>query len=165
MGVFKASSIKLCKSAVANEIMQQRDVTLEINSIIRDQILKNKENISFRIDPKLQEQFFKVYEMLPDCPKNMWKYGQNIMKPIRSEIDELSDLYLSVYHGEEMKRIKELLKIQAARYMAAYGDTGKVSLLNIERIHLVIINLLFYRKKESVEKKEKYRQNNILNKL
>ena len=47
------------------------------------------------------------------------------MKPIRSEIDELSDLYLSVYHGEEMKRIKELLKIQAARYMAAYGDTGK----------------------------------------
>ena len=105
--------------------MQQRDVTLEINSIIRDQILKNKENISFRIDPKLQEQFFKVYEMLPDCPKNMWKYGQNIMKPIRSEIDELSDLYLSVYHGEEMKRIKELLKIQAARYMAAYGDTGK----------------------------------------
>ena len=24
-----------------------------------------------------------------------------------------------------MKRIKELLKIQAARYMAAYGDTGK----------------------------------------
>ena len=110
VGVFKASSIKLCKSAVANEIMQQRDVTLEINSIIRDQILKNKENISFRIDPKLQEQFFKVYEMLPDCPKNMWKYGQNIMKPIRSEIDELSDLYLSVYHGEEMKRMKELLK-------------------------------------------------------
>ena len=42
---------------------------------------------------------------------------------------------------------------------------GKVSLINIERIHLVIINLLFYRKKESVEKKEKYRQNNILNKL
>ena len=125
VGVFKASSIKLCKSAVANEIMQQRDVTLEINSIIRDQILKNKANISFRMDPKLQEQFFKVYEMLPDCPKNMWKYGQNIMKPIRSEIDELSDLYLSVYHGEEMKRIKELLKIQAARYMAAYGDTGK----------------------------------------
>lgn len=125
VGVFKASSIKLCKSAIANEIMQQRDVTLEINSIIRDQILKNKANISFRMDPKLQEQFFKVYEMLPDCPKNMWKYGQNIMKPIRSEIDELSDLYLSVYHGEEMKRIKELLKIQAARYMAAYGDTGK----------------------------------------
>ena len=59
VGVFKASSIKLCKSAVANEIMQQRDVTLEINSIIRDQILKNKENISFRIDPKLQEQFLK----------------------------------------------------------------------------------------------------------
>lgn len=143
VGVFKASSIKLCKSAVANEIMQQRDVTLEINSIIRDQILKNKANISFRMDPKLQEQFFKVYEMLPDCPKNMWKYGQNIMKPIRSEIDELSDLYLSVYHGEEMKRIKELLKIQAARYMAAYGDTGKdYGIGKLEDLHKRLGNII-----------------------
>ena len=143
VGVFKASSIKLCKSAVANEIMQQRDVTLEINSIIRDQILKNKANISFRMDPKLQEQFFKVYEMLPDCPKNMWKYGQNIMKPIRSEIDELSDLYLSVYHGEEMKRIKELLKIQAARYMAAYGDTGKdYGIGKMEDLHKRLGNII-----------------------
>lgn len=143
VGVFKASSIKLCKSAIANEIMQQRDVTLEINSIIRDQILKNKANISFRMDPKLQEQFFKVYEMLPDCPKNMWKYGQNIMKPIRSEIDELSDLYLSVYHGEEMKRIKELLKIQAARYMAAYGDTGKdYGIGKMEDLHKRLGNII-----------------------
>lgn len=42
---------------------------------------------------------------------------------------------------------------------------GKVFLINIERIHLGIINLLFYRKKESVEKKVPYRQNDILNKL
>lgn len=160
VGVFKASSIKLCKSAVANEIMQQRDVTLEINSIIRDQILKNKENISFRIDPKLQEQFFKVYEMLPDCPKNMWKYGQNIMKPIRSEIDELSDLYLSVYHGEEMKRIKELLKIQAARYMAAYGDTGKdYATGKLEDLHKRLGNIILAEMRTfALEEKENERE-------
>lgn len=160
VGVFKASSIKLCKSAVANEIMQQRDVTLEINSIIRDQILKNKANISFRMDPKLQEQFFKVYEMLPDCPKNMWKYGQNIMKPIRSEIDELSDLYLSVYHGEEMKRIKELLKIQAARYMAAYGDTGKdYGTGKLEDLHKRLGNIILAEMRTfALEEKENERE-------
>lgn len=160
VGVFKASSIKLCKSAVANEIMQQRDVTLEINSIIRDQILKNKENISFRIDPKLQEQFFKVYEMLPDCPKNMWKYGQNIMKPVRSEIDELSDLYLSMYHGKEMKRIKELLKIQTAQYMATYGDTGKdYGTGKLEDLHKRLGNIILAEMRTfALEEKENERE-------
>ena len=136
VGMFKASSIKLCRSIITNEIMQQKDINIEINSIIRDQIVKAKKNVLFRVDPMLRLKFFQVYEMLPECPKNMWNYGQSIMQPVRPYLDELSDLYIKVYHQEDAKRLNGLLKIQSAKYMIAYGNsrneyyTGKIKELH-----------------------------------
>ena len=125
VGKFKQKSIKLCKSTVANGIMEQKDINFRINQIIRDQIVKNKKNTSLRIDSKLQDMFFALYDNMPDCNINMWKYDQNIMKPYRKQIDKLTDRFLEIYHKDDMIKLDKLLKIQSANYAMAYGTTDQ----------------------------------------
>lgn len=75
VGRFKQKSIEACKQYVVNEILQQRDQNLMINRIIRDQIVKQKKQMSISKDPELRDKFMELYEAMPDCKRSLWNYN------------------------------------------------------------------------------------------
>lgn len=125
VGRFKMSSIEACKSKIVNGLIQEKDLNLMINKVIREEILKQKAKHPLVQDQELAQAIFQLYNDLPDCPRNLWQYGNNILKDVRPEIDRVTDLYLRKYHMEDMKELDVLLKKQAKAYRTSYGNTGK----------------------------------------
>ncbi|WP_346663745.1 MobP2 family relaxase [uncultured Merdimonas sp.] len=125
VGRFRQKSIELCKSTVVNEIMNDRDINLQINTIIRESILKQKKEIELSKDAEMRDQFLKLYEALPDVKRSLWNYNNNVMESVRKEIDALSEIYLKTYHPEEYQTLKELMDRQDSVYQQAYGNSGR----------------------------------------
>lgn len=125
VGRFKQKNINLCKSVVVNEILNERDNNLKINTIIRESIVKQKQNSSLLNDRELKEEFLRLYHKLPDVKRNLWNYNNNVMKARREDIDRLSELYLQRYHSKEYQELKQLLKIQELKYQQSYGKNEK----------------------------------------
>ena len=125
VGRFQKKSIELCKRSVVNEILEDKDINLKINKIIRESILGQKKKISLAKDAELQKQFLRVYELIPNVNRNLWNYNNNIIKPVRSEIDKLSEIYLKTYHPEEYRRLTHLIEQQDDAYRQAYGNSGR----------------------------------------
>lgn len=120
-GKFKLQNINNCKSAVVNEIMRTKDINLQINNIIRKDIIASAESRNFRDDPIIREQFLKLYENLQGLPKHKQNYNNHIMKPFREQIDGISEIYIQKYYKEEYKDLTEILQRQSELYAEAYG--------------------------------------------
>lgn len=120
-GKFKLQNINNCKSAVVNEIMRTKDINLQINNIIRKDIIASAESRNFRDDPIIREQFLKLYENLQGLPKHKQNYNNHIMKPFREQIDGISEIYIQKYCKEEYKELTEILQRQSELYAEAYG--------------------------------------------
>lgn len=125
VGRFKMSSIEACKSKMVNGLMQEKDLNIMINHIIRDRILAQKEKLPLVKDQELAQAFFQLYNNLPDCKRNLWQYRNNKLKDVRPEIDHLTDLYLRKYHMSDMKELDRVLKKQSAVYEISYGETNR----------------------------------------
>lgn len=125
VGRFKGKSIQACKSTVVNELMLEKDLNILINDVIRQNILKQKEIHPVLQDPDLVEAFLKLYNAMPDCPRNKWMYANNIMSNIRPQIDSVTDLYLRKYHMEDMQKLDKMLKEQSQVYRTSYGKTKR----------------------------------------
>lgn len=124
-GRFKQSSIETCKRSVVNEIVNEKENNLKINHIIRDSIIKQKQEHPLSKDKDLVQSFLQVYENMPDCNRNMWNYNNPIIAKVRNEIDDISKQYLEKYHGKEFKELEDRLKVQDELYRQSYGDSGK----------------------------------------
>ena len=59
---------------------------------------------------------------MPDCPRNMWNYGNNIMNPYKDEIDRISRYYIEQYCSEDYRNLMGLLKRQSDLYKKVYGE-------------------------------------------
>lgn len=126
VGPYKQSSIELCKSTFVNEVLNEKEYGIKINSMIRDSIVRRKSEIEFASDPDLQNKFIELYREMPrNGNRGLWKYNSNIMEPLRPKIDELSDLYIEKYHSEEYKELKRVLDERSEKYHKAYGDTQR----------------------------------------
>lgn len=125
VGKFKMSSIEACKSKVVNGLMQERDLNIMINQVIRDNILALKEKQPLIKDRDLAQAFFQLYNDLPDCKRNLWQYKNNILKDVRPEIDHMTDLYLRKYHMDDMKQLDQMLREQSKFYEVSYGKTNR----------------------------------------
>lgn len=124
VGRFKMRSIEACKSAITNELLNERENNIRINNIIRKSIIDQKKEHPFADDDKLSYSFLNLYQSMPDCARNMWNYNNPIMGKLRKEIDALSDLYITEYHKGELEELRGRLSVQEAKYRTAYGDTG-----------------------------------------
>jgi len=124
-GKFKQSSIELCKSTVVNEILQQRDLNLLINKVIRKDIVEKARERQLMQDPQLREKFLKLIEQLPDVAINMMNYNTSIMSNCRPLIDEISGIYLNKYHKNDYEKLTEMVEKQSEEYRVAYGNSGR----------------------------------------
>ena len=118
---FKLQNINNCKSAVVNEIMRTKDINLQINNIIRKDIIASAESRNFRENPVIREQFLKLFENLQGVPKHKQNYNSYAIKPLREQIDGISEAYIQKYCKEEYKKFTEILQRQSKLYAEAYG--------------------------------------------
>ena len=126
VGKFKQKSIEMCKQYVVNEIAMQRDQNLQINRIIREQIVKQKTTHKLIQDQELVNKFLDVYKQLPRTGnRGLWNYNNNAMHGVRKSLDELSSFYMQKYNLEDYKELRALIAQQAVLYREAYGKSGR----------------------------------------
>ena len=120
-GKFKLGNINKCKSVVVNELMQTKDVNLQINKIIRKDIVEQLKARELTQDPILKEKFLSLCEKLPELPGNLMHYNNRAMAPYRGYVDEISKLFLEKYTPEQYKELTNILERQSRLYEEAYG--------------------------------------------
>jgi TPR repeat protein len=120
VGRMKLSSIEAAKSKVVNQIVMQRETNMQINKLIRENIVQAKRGSSLINDRDLADNFLSIYESLPDN-KRLWKYNNSVLKGLRPQIDELSKQYIEKYHKDDFKELSGILRRIEALYKEAYG--------------------------------------------
>ncbi len=66
-----------------------------------------------------------LYGNLPERgDRNLWKYNANIMKGLRDDIDEISDMYIKRFHSENFAELQERLKERERQYEMVYGGSN-----------------------------------------
>lgn len=159
-GTFKKSSIETCRRELVNQIINERENNLKINSIIRDSIVKQKREHPLSKDQEMAHMFLNLYQKMPDCNRNMWNYNNPIMYSMHGDIDAISDAYLMKYHKQEFEELKQTLKDQEQKYREAYGNTDRSYLENkmndlYERLgNAILKEIREYNKNESDARNE-----------
>lgn len=120
-GKFKLGNINKCKSVVVNELMQTKAVNLQINKIIRKDIVEQLKVRELTQDPILKEKFLALCEKLPEVPGNLMNYNNRAMAPYRGYVDEISKLFLEKYTPRQYEELTEILERQSRLYEEAYG--------------------------------------------
>ena len=121
-GKFKEKSFQLAKQYIVNEVIKEKDLNKKINEVIRDRMVKEIQRREVFSDKEIVEKVVALYEKMPNCKKSLWNYNSNIMKPLQSQIDDISNLYLQKYHADDFKKLKDMLQKQSELYKRAYGD-------------------------------------------
>ena len=124
-GKFKGKSLKACKSKIVNEIEKNKNLNIEITNIIRQKLLDKNLISQLYDDTDFRQEFIDLYNKMPaNVSRNLWTYNSNIMKPLRGEIDHLSNKYIEKYHKEDFQSLKTKIEAQSKIYSEGYGDTG-----------------------------------------
>lgn len=170
-GKFKMSSIEKCKSVVVNEIINQKEMNIEITRLIRESIVQKKREQQIRENEKLLKSFLELYNKLEKIPKGKWNYNDKAMTFLRGDIDKLSHAYMELYHKEDFAELKEKLITQDERYRKGYGKTdssfvqGKVNDLYTRLGNAILKELKEYDKGlKSAELKQKETEKKVVNK-
>lgn len=123
-GTFRQSSLEACKREVVNQILNERENNQKINGIIRESIVKQKQNHPLVKDKEMAKMFLELYQEMPDCNRNMWNYNNPIMHPLKEKINAISNAYLNKYHKGEVEELQSHLTEMDEKYRRAYGDSG-----------------------------------------
>lgn len=141
-GKFKKNSIEACKRELASSLIDNKELNIEITSIIRDKILSRKENQMMDL-PELKDEFLKLYNELPkDINKSLWKYKTNAMKPYREQIDKISKLYLDNYQKDNFNELKDKLQMKQELYEKVYGSKNNAYNKTIEDLYYRLGNVI-----------------------
>ena len=124
-GIFEPGSMSALKSAMANEILNEKDLSIQINNLIREGIVKGKTDIRLSEDKELTLAFKNLHAKMPrHVNKSLWNYNSNVMSSLKPEIDRMSSLYIDKYKKDDFKELEDLLTRRDKNYAKAYGDTG-----------------------------------------
>lgn len=121
-GKFKEKSFQLAKRYIVNEVIKEKDLNKKINEVIRDRMVKEMQRREIFSDKEIVQKVVALYSEMPNCNKSLWNYNSNIMKPLQSRIDEISNLYLEKYHADDFNKLKGMIQKQSELYKKAYGD-------------------------------------------
>ena len=126
VGRFKQSSLKAAKSKAVSVLADNKELNAEITKLMREHIIRSMKENSLYNDISFRRGFLELYRNMPKgVNRNMWKYGTNVIKPLREQIDALSKEYIEKYHKDDFEKLQEKLELQERRYIEAYGGSSK----------------------------------------
>ena len=120
-GKFKPKTLYDTKSAFVNSLLNKQEDLSKINSIIRDNLIDGKKNMSFKSDLEIKKMVKEIIKVLPR-DKRQWQYNYNTMQRARPLIDNLSKYYINNYKREEFKDLVNRLNKEDEFYKDAYGE-------------------------------------------
>lgn len=129
VGRFKESNLKAAKSAVVEELVQDKELNIEINQLIRQRLVQSLKDNTLYQDEDFRERFLQIYEKLPEN-RGVCNYKNSAMAHLRPRIDALADLYIEKYHKDDFEVLQTKLRLQEAKYQAAYGESDDTYLQN-----------------------------------
>lgn len=152
IGKFKESSLKAMKSTMVEQLSNDKEINIRINSLIRDEIVKGAKNYELYNDEEFRNAFMDIYHRLPE-DKRLCNYGNNIMQPLRDDIDELSKQFIEKYYKEQYDEVLSLIFKQAERYKIAYGgDENQFFEKKVDDIFYRLGNAILAEMKELAKK-------------
>lgn len=127
-GKFKQKSLDSAKSYIANEILNERETNLEINRIIREEMIgpyQDEAYSGFPLDEDLMNQYNKIYDKLQKSgvAPGKWNYGLNKLD-VQKDLDRLTDTYLGKYQSEQLEHFHKEVSRIAKDYQEAYGGNN-----------------------------------------
>lgn len=123
VGRFKGTSILKCKSTIVNQIVNEKGLNKQINTLIRDNIVGSKKKNPLYEDLPFRKSFLELHKAMPDVDRKMWNYNNGIMNELRPQIDEITNAYIRWYHPGDFEKLQDLIKEQKETYEKAYGDS------------------------------------------
>lgn len=118
-------TLDVMKSKFVNELLDSKENFLDINNIIRKDIVDSKKNSKLKNDRKLKELTKNVIKNLPK-DKKQWHYGYNTMNDSKKYLDEMTKYYIDNYKKEEFQELILKLDKQEEIFKETYG-VGKRS--------------------------------------
>lgn len=128
-GRFSEKSIRIQKSTLVSEIENNKELIIEMNSLMRN-VIAAKKNISLTKtdDILIKEKLNLLYEKISrrQIPGkfyiNNWSYSRNLLADLREDIDEISDYFINNYFKKDFDKLNEMLDKKEESQKLAYGE-------------------------------------------
>lgn len=112
------------KSKFVNSLFNAEKDYKKINEIIRDNLIKSKQEFSSSSDYEMKKMFKEVIKNLP-ADKRQWHYNYNSMKDARVYLDKMTAYYINTYKKKEYHELIKKLDKQEKVLKTIYGE-GKL---------------------------------------
>jgi len=119
-GKFKPKTLYNMKSSFVNSLLDKQKDLDKINSLIRDNLIQGKKEMSFKEDIKMRKMVKEIVQKLPS-DKRQWHYNYNSMQEVRLLIDNLTKYYIETYKKDEFKELVDRLEKEDKFYKEVYG--------------------------------------------
>ena len=167
VGRFKQLSIGKCKSIIVNQILNEKDINKQINTLIRDNIIGRKKENPFYENIAFRKAFLDLYNSMPNVDRKMWNYNSNVLVDVRPQIDNLTNAYIQWYHPEDYKKLQDLIRDQKEAYQKAYGNSksgnwyaeNKIQDLYTRMGNTILKEIKEYDRKQKFQEMKKNNQN------
>src|SRR5699024_10302952 len=118
----KPKTLDKMKSKVANCILDRANERNKIDELLRGTIRHKKDNhISLASYRKTNQLFKEEIHHLPEDRKQ-WRYGYESINEARPYIDEMTNIYLEQFHGEDMEALVTSLDKEVKVMKEMYGE-------------------------------------------
>ncbi|ELP5177939.1 MobP2 family relaxase [Clostridium perfringens] len=119
-GKFKPKTLYNMKSSFVNSLLDKQKDLDKINSLIRDNLIQGKKEMSFKEDIEMRKMVKEIVQKLPS-DKRQWHYNYNSMQEVRLLIDNLTKYYIETYKKDEFKELIDRLEKEDKFYKEVYG--------------------------------------------
>lgn len=119
-GKFKPKTLYNMKSSFVNSLLDKQKDLDKINSLIRDNLIQGKKEMSFKEDIEMRKMVKEIVKKLPS-DKRQWHYNYSSMQEIRPLIDNLTKYYIETYKKDEFKELVDRLEKEDKFYKEVYG--------------------------------------------
>lgn len=119
-GKFKPKTLYNMKSSFVNSLLDKQKDLDKINSLIRDNLIQGKKEMSFKEDIEMRKMVKEIVQKLPS-DKRQWHYNYNSMQEVRPLIDNLTKYYIETYKKDEFKELVDRLEKEDKFYKEVYG--------------------------------------------
>ncbi|HBH3700972.1 TPA: hypothetical protein KSK42_003213 [Clostridioides difficile] len=108
------------KSKFVNSLFDAEKDYKKINEIIRENLIKSKQEFSSTSDYEMKKMFKDVIANLP-TDKRHWHYNYNTMKNARVHLDKMTAYYINTYKKKEYNELLKKLDKQEEVLKTIYG--------------------------------------------
>lgn len=163
-GKFKPKTLYNMKSSFVNSLLDKQKDLDKINSLIRDNLIQGKKEMSFKEDIKMRKMVKEIVQKLPS-DKRQWHYNYNSMQEVRLLIDNLTKYYIETYKKDEFKELVDRLEKEDKFYKEVYGKRkvetttykdNKIQDLYTRMGNTILKEIKEYVKEEDLKSKKKF---------